>query len=115
MTSVTIIEDDVRIWRLPVDLNTTDPEDTLNAGSFSIIQQPRFGRVVYRFNETFHNSTGTFPDYGELVYMYYPPEHYFTSENETILTLSSKLEISPILHPHVKSMVWDASQSSGNF
>ena len=82
LTNFTIVEDDVTVWRLPLDLDITDPEDTLNAGSFSIVQQPQLGRVVYRFDEALYNSTGTFPAYGELVY--HPPEHYFTSENETV-------------------------------
>ena len=82
VTSFIIMEDEVATLRLPFDFKVTDPEDTLNAGSFSIVQQPQFGRVEYRFNETVYNSTGIFPDFGELVY--YPAEHHFTAENETI-------------------------------
>ncbi len=82
VTSFTILEDEVRTLRLPMAFDVTDPEDTLNAGSFSIVQQPQRGRVEYRFNQTFYNSTGMFPAYGELIY--YPIEHNFTLENETI-------------------------------
>ena len=81
-TSFTIIEDEAGVLRLPMDLDVTDPEDALNAGSFSIIQQPQVGRVEYRFNETFYSSTRMFPAYGELIY--YPLEHNFTIGNDTI-------------------------------
>ena len=81
VTSFTILEDEVHVLRLPMAFDVTDPENTLNAGSFSIVQQPQRGRVEYRFNQTFYNSTGIFPSYGELIY--YPLEHDFT-ENETI-------------------------------
>ena len=82
ITRLTIVEDDVRMWRLPMDLSVSDPEDVLHAGSFSIIKQASLGSITYTFNETFYETNDMFPPYGVLTY--FPPEHYFTSENETI-------------------------------
>jgi subtilisin-like proprotein convertase family protein len=82
LTQLTVLEDEVTVFPLPSTLSITDPEEVLNAGSFSVLRQPSLGHVTYTFNETHFNVTGEFPDVGYLTY--HPPEHYFTSENETI-------------------------------
>ena len=82
LTALMVIEDEVTVFDLPSALQITDPEQILNAGSFVILQYTSLGNITYNFNETHLNATGRLPDVGYLTY--YPPEHYFTSENETI-------------------------------
>ena len=81
-TQLVVLEDEIATFPLPTALQVTDPEDVLNSGSFSIIQHPDLGNITYTFNETHLSQTGRYPDVGYLTY--YPPVHYFTSENETI-------------------------------
>lgn len=81
-TELTVIEDQPRSWRLPNDLQVTDPEDILHAGSFTIITLPDIGNVTYTFNETFLSETGMFPAYGTLTY--HPPTHYFSPEGVAV-------------------------------
>ena len=82
-TQLVILEDEITQFPLPTALQVTDPEQILHAGSFSIVQPPSMGNITYTFNTTYFDLTGSYPDEGYLTY--YPPEHYFTSENETIM------------------------------
>ena len=82
VTQLTVVEDMVRTWKLPFDLQVSDPEDTLHAGSFEIIESTSIGNITYTYNETYYSTNNMFPSFGVLTYT--PPEHYFTAENETI-------------------------------
>ncbi len=79
ITELTIIEDMVSSWRLPLDLRVTDPENILHAGSFEIVENATLGNLTYSVEMSNSNS---YPAYGILTY--YPPEHYFTPENEPV-------------------------------
>ena len=87
VTELTVIEDQPRSWRLPIDLLVTDPEDTLHAGSFMLVESASLGNVTYTFNETHLEATGEFPPYGTLTY--YPPEHYFTEDVPVTFTIQA--------------------------
>ena len=82
LTQLLVIEDKVTEFVLPSALEIVDPEQELNAGSFTIIVPPSLGNLTYTFNETHLEATGSYPSEGTLTYD--PPEHYFTTVNETI-------------------------------
>jgi len=79
ITMVTIDEDEVLQLMLPGELNVTDAENILNAGSFSIVELPSVGELTYTFNSTENDS---YPAVGTL--MYIPPQHYFTNPGEFV-------------------------------
>ena len=68
ITNLTVLEDTVISLALPQDLNVTDPEDVLNADSFTVVTGPQVGELEY---------TG-----GTLVYT--PPLNYFTVGDNAI-------------------------------
>ena len=72
ITNLTVLEDTVISLALPQDLNVTDPEDVLNADSFTVIIGPLVGKLEY---------TG-----GTLVYT--PPEHYNTPTSGSPITFT---------------------------
>ena len=84
ITQLEVIEDQPRSWRLPVDLQITDPEEELHAASFSLVEQASLGNVTYIFNESYFGVTGMFPEYGILTY--YPPEQFFSRNESDIVT-----------------------------
>ena len=82
VTQISIIEDVVTVWKLPTDLNISDPEDILNAGSFMIVDPPQLGNLTYSFDQSQYLATGQFPAMGLLTYS--PPPHYFTNVSDSI-------------------------------
>ena len=82
LTQLLVIEDVITNFTLPSALQISDPEQDLHAGSFRVIEPPTLGHITYTFNETHLADTGNYPSEGFLTY--YPPEHYFTSGNETV-------------------------------
>ena len=97
VTQLVVLEDEITAFPLPSALEVVDPEQPLNAGSFTIIQHPSLGNITYSYNETHLNVTGSFPDVGYLTY--YPPEHYFTSENETVTFVLRACDTDPLMTP----------------
>ena len=79
ITMVTIDEDQVLQLMLPGDLNVTDAEDILSAGSFTIINPPSTGQLTYSFNSSINSEN---PSEGRLTYT--PQEHHFTASGEFI-------------------------------
>ena len=86
ITQLEVLEDQPGSWRLPIDLQVTDPEQQLHAGSFSLLEPASLGNVTYTFNETHVEVTGLFPEYGILTY--YPPEHYFSQNVDDVITFT---------------------------
>jgi hypothetical protein len=97
LTQLLVVEDKVTEFELPSALQITDPEQELHAGSFSIIEPPSLGNITFTFNETHLTATGSYPSVGYLTY--YPPEHYFTSENETIPFLLEVCDNDTLMDP----------------
>ena len=97
LTQLLVIEDTITEFLLPSALQIVDPEQELHAGSFSIIEPPSLGDITYTFNETHLSATGSYPSVGYLTY--YPPEHYFTSENETITFLLQACDNDTLMTP----------------
>ena len=78
ITTVFTDEDNTLVIVLPTDLDATDPEDELHAGSFTIIQYPMHGSLSYTYNTTYFNETGYYPSIGTLVYQ--PENEFYTTE-----------------------------------
>ena len=71
VVNLTVLEDTVITLQLPSDLDVVDPEETLNAASFSIVSQPELGSLSYSYT----NSDPP-PPFGTLVYT--PIKNYYT-------------------------------------
>ena len=72
VVNVTVLEDTVVTLQLPRDLDVVDPEETLNAASFSIVSRPALGSLTYNYTDT-----DPPPSLGTLVYS--PIEHNYTT------------------------------------
>ena len=72
VVNVTVLEDTVVTLQLPRDLDVVDPEETLNAASFSIVSQPTIGSLSYNYT-----ASDPTPSLGRLVYT--PVEHNHTT------------------------------------
>ena len=77
VVNLTVLEDTVITLQLPRDLDVVDPEETLNAASFSIVSQPELGSLSYNFT----NSDPP-PPFGTLVYT--PVEHNYTTSDAPV-------------------------------
>ena len=77
ITQVTTKEDSTLDIILPNDLDVTDPEDILHAGSFQIIQLPQYGTLSYAYNNTIIIE---FPPTGTLTYI--PKSEYYSTLEE---------------------------------
>lgn len=77
VTAVVTSEDKPLSLTLPGSLNITDPEETLNAASFYIVQQPQHGNLSYSYDMTSTVPNATYPLNGTLIYS--PDPHYFST------------------------------------
>ena len=105
IVNVTVLEDTILRLRLPDDLQVVDPEDELNAASFSIVTLPEGGELKYEYNEI-----DPPPSAGTLVYE--PSEHNYTILSSPIrFTLmacdrdaSNKLCTNATIYVNIKSV-----------
>ena len=83
VVNVTVLEDTVVTLQLPRDLDVVDPEETLNAASFSIVSRPALGSLTYNYTDT-----DPPPSFGTLVYT--PIKSYFTTagQPETLVIMA---------------------------
>ena len=77
VVNVTVLEDTVVTLQLPRDLDVVDPEETLNAASFSIVSQPALGSLSYSYT-----ASDPPPSFGTLVYT--PIKGYYTAAGRPI-------------------------------